>query len=144
MADSVPCPKCGRLYVWTGSRCCDKRCRYGSGKKPLRRVGKAKIAGVYPVAAAEPVHLIELVLQGDVEDFDFGEVTQELPDTPKMNWQVAYDDQMIDEGEGKARYVFFFHYLDLEKPLLTPMGSLPIPKPKKIPLRLKDILYEPP
>jgi hypothetical protein len=144
MADSIPCPKCGRPYVWDGERCCRKECRFGSGKKPRRQGGKAKIVGVYSVAAPEPVHLIELVLQGDIDQFDFGEVTQEEPDKPKTHWQVAYDDQLLDESEDKICYVFFFHYLDLDKPLLTPMGPLPLPKVKRVPPRLKHIQYEAP
>ncbi len=31
----TPCPKCGRLYTWTGTRCCDRECRYGSGLEPI-------------------------------------------------------------------------------------------------------------
>lgn len=35
MPDPIPCPKCGRLYVWTGARCLNKYCRFGSTEKPL-------------------------------------------------------------------------------------------------------------
>jgi hypothetical protein len=35
MADPIPCPKCGRLYVWDGTRCSHKQCRFGSGKNPI-------------------------------------------------------------------------------------------------------------
>src|SRR5437868_13313909 len=31
----TPCPKCGRLYTWTGTRCCNRECRYGSGLEPI-------------------------------------------------------------------------------------------------------------
>ena len=142
MHDSVPCPKCGRRYVWTGTRCCHNSCRFGSGKRPRRR--RAKIAGVYPVEADGPVHLIELIVEGDVEGFDFGEVTQEESGTPKANWQVAYDEQVVGESSEKAQYVFFFHHLDLSKPLLTPAGALSLPMPKKMPARLRGIEYKAP
>lgn len=105
---------------------------------------QAKIIGVHPVEAQEPVHLIELLIEGDVSDFDIGEVTQEVAGQPKSNWQVPYDERVLEEGKQKARYAFFFHYLDFKKPLLTPVGSLPLPKPTKAPPHLQGIEYEPP
>jgi hypothetical protein len=129
--------------VWDGTRCCRKECRYGSNKKPRKL--RVKVVGVYPVGDAEQVHLIEISIEGGAVDaFDLGEVTQEMPDTPRMNWQAPYDDQVISETCGKARVVFFFHYLDLNKPLLSPVGSLALPVPKKLPPRLKKIIYEAP
>jgi hypothetical protein len=102
---------------------------------------QAKIIGVHPVDSEEPVHLIELLVEGDVEDFDFGEVTQEVAGQPRMNWQAAYDERVLEESEGKARFAFFFHYLDLEKPLLTSFGSLAIPKTTNVAAHLQDIQY---
>jgi hypothetical protein len=37
---------------------------------------KAKIIGVHSVEADEPVHLIDLLVEGDADDFDIGEITQ--------------------------------------------------------------------
>src|SRR5881227_3696693 len=102
MADPIPCPKCGRLYVWDGTRCCRKECRYGSNKKPRKL--RVRVVGVYPGEAAEPVHLVEILIEGGAADaFDLGEVTQEMADTPRMNWQAPYDDRVISETDGKAR-----------------------------------------
>jgi hypothetical protein len=143
MTDSIPCPKCGQLYVWDGTRCCRKECRYGSNKKPRKL--RVKVIGVYQVEAAEPVHLVEILVEaGGVDAFDLGEVTQEMPDTPRMNWQAPYDEQVLSEMGSKVRVVFFFHHLDLHKPLMTPAGSLALPAPKKLPSRLKNIMYEAP
>jgi hypothetical protein len=36
---------------------------------------EAKIIGVHPIEADEPVHLIELLVEGDADAFDIGEVT---------------------------------------------------------------------
>ena len=105
---------------------------------------QARIIGVHPVEADEPVHLVELLVDGDADDFDIGEVTQEVAGQPKSNWQAPYDERVLDESDGKIRYAFFFHYLDFEKPLLTPAGSVAIPKPTKQPAHLKDIEYESP
>jgi hypothetical protein len=71
-------------------------------------------------------------------------VTQEVAGQPKMNWQAPYDERLLEESEGKARYAFFFHYLDLKKPLLTSAGSIALPKPTKAPPRFQDIVYESP
>jgi hypothetical protein len=54
---SSPCPKCGRLYTWDGSRCCNKYCRHGSTKKPkidFRKVRHQKFLaeGGRPATAA--------------------------------------------------------------------------------------------
>jgi hypothetical protein len=99
------------------------------------------IRGVHPVEAAEPCHLIEAELTGD-EEFDWGEVTQEDAAQPRVNWQVPFDEQPLDEQE--SRWVFFFHYLDLSKPLLTPLGAIPLPPPTPRPAHLKDIEYQEP
>ena len=105
---------------------------------------KAKIIGVHPVEANEPVHLIELLVEGDTDAFDIGEVTQEVPGQPRSNWQAPYDERVLEESDGKIRYAFFFHYLDFKKPLITPAGSLSVPKPTKQPAHLKEIEYESP
>ena len=34
----------------------------------------------------------------------------------------------LEESDGRIRYAFFFHYVDFKKPLLTPTGSVPLPK----------------
>jgi|ERR1019366_6754142 hypothetical protein len=105
---------------------------------------QAKIIGVHPVKANEPVHLIELLVESVVEDFDLGEATQEIAGQPKMNWQVPYNDRLLESSKEKVRYAFFFHYLDLASPLLTSSGSLPLPPPTKTPAHLRGIDYEPP
>ena len=103
-----------------------------------------EVIGVYPIDAPEPCHLIEVLLSGDDNSFDWGEVTQEDPTQPKYNWQVAYDEQLVEENKGESRYVFFFHYLDFSKPLITPFGEINLPKPTALPARLADIEYYPP
>ena len=73
---------------------------------------KAKIIGVHPVEADEPVHLIDLLVEAVTDDFRIGEVTQEVAGQPKSNWQVTYDERVLEATDGKIRYAFFFHYLD--------------------------------
>lgn len=105
---------------------------------------KATIIGVHWVETDEPVHIIELLIEGDTEDFDVGAVTQEVAGQSKSNWQAPYDERVLEESDRKIRYAFFFHYLDFKKPLITPAGSLSLPKPTSKPAELKDIEYESP
>ena len=106
--------------------------------------GSAKIIGIYPVVADEPVHLIELLVKAEGDQFDLGEITQEIPGEAEANWQVAYDERLLENRDGSARYVFFFHYLNFSKPLMTPFGPMAIPKPTPIPTHLQHVQYEGP
>lgn len=103
-----------------------------------------RVIGVHLVPADEPVHLIEIELSGDVHAFDFGEVTQELPDQPRQDWQAVYDERELGREGGRVRFAFFFHYLDLAKPLLTPFGAVALPVESKVPTYLRSIKYEKP
>jgi hypothetical protein len=119
-----------------------------------------QIVGVYPIPQAEePCHLIEIVLKGAIENFYMGAFTQEQKDEDIGNWQVAYDEHFLnDQGtadlnedqydkrpEGDSfRVVFFLHYIDLSKPLLTPFGSVQLPIEQPMPRRLGFIKYDPP
>ena len=105
---------------------------------------KVAIIGIHPIPADEPVHLIELLVEGVTEKFDIGEVTQQVPDQPRSNWQSPYDARVLQASNDKIRYAFFFHYLDLGQPLLTPIGPLPLPPPTNKPKYLDDIEYESP
>lgn len=96
------------------------------------------IRGVHPVEAAEPCHLIEVELS-DAEGFDWGQVTQEDATQLRDNWQVPYDEQPLDDDE--RRWAFFFHYLDLSKPLLTPAGPVKLPAPTPRPKHLDSAEY---
>jgi hypothetical protein len=99
-----------------------------------------RVIGVHPVPADQPVHLLEVELTGDVGKFDFGKVTQRDPKLPRRNWQVAYDEREI----GSSRFAFFFHYLNLDQPLETQFGPVPLASETPIPDHLKGIEYEQP
>ncbi len=100
-----------------------------------------KILGVHPIDADEPCHLIEAQLSNS-DDFDWGAVTQEIASQPRSDWQSPWDERPIDDTE--TRWVFFFHYLDPKKPLITPGGNVTLPKPTPIPTHLASIEYESP
>ena len=104
----------------------------------------AKIIGAHPVKADEPVFQIELLIQGDINEFDIGDITQEIFGQPKSDWQVPYDERIIEASPQNVRYAFFFHYLDFNKPLLTPAGEIPLPNATKRPAHLQGIEYQSP
>jgi hypothetical protein len=121
---------------------------------------RIEIIGVYPVKEArEPCCLIEALISDFRGDLDMAEFTQEVPGQPRENWQVPWDEYLLDEegvsGEsapfpgplnisGSQRVAFFFHYLDFSRPLITPIGEVRLPKATKRPDRLNFIHYEPP
>jgi len=120
---------------------------------------KIKIIGIYKVEADEPCHILELEIQNTSEDFDIGSITQEIPDEPIDNWQVPYDEHYLDQNgeilitpeypegmptDNVLRVAFYFHYLDFNKPLNTPVGDIDLIKETNKPERLNFMVYEPP
>jgi hypothetical protein len=118
-----------------------------------------EVVGVHPVEAPEPCYLIELIVHDSNTFFSVDEITQEEADRSPENWQVPWDEHFlnmdgtapVDPGAPDQqptiptfRVAFFFHYLDFERPLMTPTGLLPLPKPSPRPSRLAFIQYESP
>lgn len=121
-----------------------------------------EIIGVYSIPNYDEVHLMEIVVKDSNQKLDLSEITQEIPGQPKEYWQVPWDEKLLNQtGDaiiadyfslknepglwiGNLRLVFFFHYLDLSKPLMTPFDSIKLPKEDPIPKRLSQINYEPP
>jgi hypothetical protein len=67
------------------------------------------------------LYLLEIEVCPADSDIDWGAVTQPIRDEPSETWQVPYDEQRI--GEDGNRWAFFFHYLDLNRPLRTEIGD---------------------
>jgi hypothetical protein len=125
-------------------------------------VPTVEVVGVYPVVAAEPCHLVELIVRENDEPFDVGAITQADPACPRSEWQVPYEEKLLKSSgdgvlhdpwrgpgepsswKGSVRLAFFLHYLDLDRPLLTPFGEVPLPPPTERPARLDDLAYEAP
>lgn len=121
-----------------------------------------EVLGVYPVEADEPCHLIEIRVVGSRERIDLGSFTQVVDGQPRDNWQVPYDEKLLNKDgtkvlvevgdgiedeqlwKGDVRAAFFLHYLDVGRPLETPLGPVSMPTPEPRPKRLSFIEYEPP
>jgi hypothetical protein len=123
---------------------------------------KVEIIGVYPADVAGSIYLVELSVRGAVGVFHSGEFTQEISGQPRSNWQAPYMEQVLnadstkvvaDDSEarrtpelfsGDARFVFFFHFLDLQRPFCTLFGEMNLPDKSEFPRRLSMIHYEEP
>jgi hypothetical protein len=118
------------------------------------------VLGIYPVEAPEPCHIIELMIRGHVGVLRMGAFTQESRGQPRSNWQVPWDERVLSadgtkdmlgpfpsriECDGTAvRLAFFFHYLDCDRPLITPAGELALKAPQERPERLAFLAYNSP
>ena len=121
------------------------------------------IIGVHPIEAPEPCHLIELRVVDSSGPFDLREITQPIRDRTSEEWQVPWDEKILDPSgvqvvldawdvrdqpsvhwNGDVRLAFFFHYLDLERPLETPFGEYQLPPETPRPARLEFMQYESP
>jgi hypothetical protein len=88
------------------------------------------------------LYLLEIEVVPAGSDIDWGAITQPVRGQPRANWQVPYDEQRI--GEDGNRWAFFFHYLDLTRPLGTEIGGIMLPSPTPIPSHLPSIVYDVP
>ncbi|MBN2394939.1 MAG: hypothetical protein JXC36_00565 [Candidatus Atribacteria bacterium] len=119
---------------------------------------KTELIGVYTIPNHDDVKLIELVIEENLNDFDPIQITQEQKGLDKMDWQTAYDEQYLNaegneiigddfdrpNGLTRFRLVFFFHYLDFNKPLLSQYGLIKLKQVTDMPVRLSKIIeYEP-
>jgi hypothetical protein len=86
--------------------------------------------------------LIEIEVQPDDAAVDWSTITQPIDGQPPENWQVPYDERRVD-GTG-GRWAFFFHYLDLRRPLSSPFGDLDLREPSPTPKHLRGVEYEVP
>jgi hypothetical protein len=120
-----------------------------------------ELLGVHVVDdAPDPCHLIELrlIAEHPGEALDLALVTQESADGHRdpAAWEKPYDPHLLDEegtagrpvegGEQRlvvapARVAFFFHFLRLDRPLLTPAGPRLLPRPTPRPARLVFLRY---
>ncbi len=121
----------------------------------------AEIIGVHKVRASQPVHLVEMLVRGSDAPFKIGHFTQTCPGKDESNWQVPYDDKLLSSDGteilldpwsrdsdssphwiGDVRIAFFFHFLNFDRPIITPFGDVPVPSASTRPARLRFLKYE--
>lgn len=118
-----------------------------------------ELIGIYSVDDNSDVHLIEVQFNDTPNNIDVGQITQEIKGQSPENWQSPWDEKYLNEqGDEiigdytdipqdrlKTRLLFFFHYLDFTKPLLTQHGKLDLTNPTSLPERLRGkVKYEQP
>jgi hypothetical protein len=115
------------------------------------------VLGVHPVEEApDPCYLVELRVGPGLPALDLTAITQPTSGLPGNGWQAPVDahlldpdgasGQPLDPGAARAvpapaRLAFFFHFLQLDRPLLTPIGPLQLPAPTPRPPRLAFLRY---
>lgn len=90
----------------------------------------------------ESLYVIEVAGDSLDDTFPWRDITQRNPDLAQENWQVAYDERPLDSP--RSCWAFFFHFLDLGKPLETPYGPFSLPALTPLPPHLREIVYETP
>lgn len=121
---------------------------------------RCEIKGIYAVEAAERCRLVEVVITDHAGPVDLLQFTQEIPGQPRANWQVPWDERVLDdEGtqdvagrfsreivahDRPLRLAFFMHDLDPARPLMTPAGAVALPPAEPRPPRLSFLQYESP
>jgi hypothetical protein len=116
-----------------------------------------QVIGVHPVEEApDPCCLVELRVGPGLPPLDLTAVTQPASGLPGSGWQAPVDPHLLDAGGNSgqpldgdaaravpspARLAFFFHFLQLDRPLLTPLGPLQLPAPTPRPARLAFLRY---
>ena len=101
-----------------------------------------RVVGIHPIVAREPVHLVEVEVASGELPVEWAAITQPVEGCDQSYWQVPYDERELDGSKG--RWCFFFHYLDLSQPFLSPSGNIPLPPETPLPERLRFINYEEP
>ena len=117
-------------------------------------MNKMRLEGIYRLENHDQVYIIELFFNESPDQVDLGQITQESIEIDRMSWQAPYDEIYLNEAGDKmigdslnipencnyTRILFFFHYLDFKKPLLTHIGNLDLTNPISIPDRLKNLI----
>ena len=116
---------------------------------------KIELIGVYDVKENKNVYLVELGIKTNHENVVINKFTQAIDGKDRLDWQTPWDEKFLNiEGtritgdymdsptdtSNFTRLVFFFHFLDFDKPLLTQYGELELSNPEKVPERISSII----
>jgi hypothetical protein len=88
----------------------------------------------------ENLYLIEVEFDPPDGQVNWSGITQPIPGKLRSEWQVPWDEREIDKAAGK--WAFFLHFVDVNKPLDTPIGPIELPRPTPRPSHLSGCIYE--
>ncbi|TGM74402.1 hypothetical protein EHR01_10605 [Leptospira mtsangambouensis] len=117
-----------------------------------------EIIGVYSIKNVADAHLIEIQVKDSIIPLNLHEITQPIENLDRLNWQIPYKEYLLNiTGEivisnewenisdekltGSFRIVFFFHFLNIKRPLSTQFGDYNLPPITNLPERLSVIHY---
>lgn len=117
-----------------------------------------RLIGVYPVAEAENVYLVELWISAPPRQVDLSRFYQQGPRQKETDWQVPYDERYLNTdgtevlgdffsrdtipGE-ETRLAFCLYTEDPGLPLNTPWGDISLAETKPMPERLQNLEFLP-
>jgi hypothetical protein len=88
------------------------------------------------------LRLVEIKVHPADAQIDWSSISQPVPGVKPADWQVPYDEELLDPGHG--RWAFFLHFVEDDRPLLTPLGERGMPAITPTPLHLAHKKYFPP
>lgn len=116
---------------------------------------KVEVIGVYKVDTEESVYLIELMIDDKPSNIDVSKIMLIDEELDENDWQVAFDEYYLnpegtevigdycdlpEDDTDKTRICFFMYLFDFDKPITTQYGIINLPKSKKMPRRLSEII----
>ena len=120
---------------------------------------KLKLNGVYPIKSLTNVHIVEFEAKEQISDLEISQITQVVEGEERLNWQSPYDEKYLNTANEVIgdwmdepslikigeKVVFFFHELNLDKPLRTQYGNFEISESNESPNWMDEIMkYEAP
>ena len=123
-------------------------------QKPMTDIPAINIIGVYNVPMEPDVRLVEICVACPPTQLDVGKFTQREDGVKESNWQAAYNEHYLNENgtevigkfgvaptdAASTRLVFFLYFLNINEPLLSQFGELPLPSETQLPQRLESII----
>jgi hypothetical protein len=112
------------------------------------------LLGVYNVRDEKDVYLLEFYIKSKYTEVEIGKFSQAQENIDPLNWQSPWEEKYLnndgtviigdwldlpEEISDDTRVVFFLHFLDFTKPLLTPFGEIELKLPEVTPDRLSSI-----
>src|SRR5688572_113797 len=106
---------------------------------------KIDLIGIYDVQGEKDVYLLELYIKSKHTQIEIDKFTQAQENIDPLNWQSPWEEKYLN-SEGTAitgdwlnlpeeilddtRIIFFLHFLDFTKPLITPFGKIELKLPE--------------
>jgi len=113
------------------------------------------LIGLYSVDENPEITLVELLVNKKASEIDICQFTQPTENQPKMNWQIPFlekylnqegteiigdENSLPEDFNETTRLTFFIYFLDVNKLLLTPFGSISLSKKTNQPRRISEII----